>query len=143
MKEYDFPSPEVQEIYDRLKARIQENPDEVIATLESVVSGELALVETVTDEEAERFLKYCEQILEQVAPKNSNSTSEEITGESISKSFSGAGNPFIDIEIDDVRQGLMLMSYFFYDDFHYPQPATSKYDISNDPFEKMKWFYRL
>ena len=46
----------------------------------------------------------------------------------------------------DLRQltrcGVLIMSYFFYADFHYPQPETGEYNISGQPFEKVKWLYR-
>lgn len=40
------------------------------------------------------------------------------------------------------RFGVLILSYVFYDDFHYPQPETAYYNISGQPFEKVKWLYR-
>lgn len=40
------------------------------------------------------------------------------------------------------RNFVLLCSYIFYDEFHYPQPQIGDYDISDNKFEKLKWLYR-
>ncbi len=37
---------------------------------------------------------------------------------------------------------VLLCSYLFYNDFHYPQTQIGAYNISNSKFEKLKWAYR-
>ncbi|EKT59445.1 CapA family protein [Providencia sneebia] len=37
---------------------------------------------------------------------------------------------------------VLLMSYIFYEQFHYPQPETGVYNIANNKFEQLKWVYR-
>ncbi|MET1249476.1 CapA family protein [Sporolactobacillus sp. STCC-11] len=40
------------------------------------------------------------------------------------------------------RAAVLLCSYIFYDQFHYPQPQVGEYDIAGSKFEKLKWLYR-
>lgn len=37
---------------------------------------------------------------------------------------------------------LVTTSYIFYEQFHYPQPATGFYDIAHSTAEKIRWVYR-
>lgn len=41
-----------------------------------------------------------------------------------------------------IRAAVLLCSYIFYDDFHYPQPQVGPYNIADNNFEKLKWVYR-
>ncbi|WP_207204867.1 CapA family protein [Clostridium minihomine] len=54
--------------------------------------------------------------------------------------------PFPDPEDVDnrmlTRAFVLLCSYIFYDQFHYPQPQIGEYNITGNPFEKLKWLYR-
>lgn len=105
---------DIQKIFVRLKNHLEENLEEVVDTLGNVASGELPIIETVSPKEAEKFRRLCEWLV---------------------------GGMVIDLKALR-RQTVLLMSYIFYEDFHYPQQGTGRYDIANDSFEKLKWLYR-
>jgi len=45
-------------------------------------------------------------------------------------------------KLDLTRALLLLSSYLFYQQFHFPQAQVGEYNIANDRFEKVKWLYR-
>ena len=97
-----------------LFSHTNENGDDVIVSLERVSQDGFTFPETITPEE-ERYAKAIIKWLLEVGPKNKRTVS---------------------------RIALLLMSYIFYEDFHYPQPEKGIYDIANNDFEKLKWVYR-
>ncbi|EPB4340084.1 CapA family protein [Enterobacter kobei] len=111
MKDYDL---DFNYLLKLLFSHINENGDDVIASLERVSQDGFTFPETITPEE-ERYAKAIMKWLLEVGPKNKRTVS---------------------------RIALLLMSYIFYEDFHYPQPEKGIYDIANNDFEKLKWVYR-
>ncbi|SDI32720.1 poly-gamma-glutamate synthesis protein (capsule biosynthesis protein) [Pseudomonas delhiensis] len=147
---------DLQEIVERLKAHLEENLEEVIATLKDVASGELPIIETVTPEEAEIFKRLCGWVVGLDLQRILIKVERELIGASTESQRVALGNLLKDPELSKhtplssenidqramSRQAVMLMSYIFYEEFHYPQAGAGTYDIANDPFEKLKWVYR-
>lgn len=148
----------IHDILQKLKDYLEGNEDEVIATLRNVARGDLDMPETITPKEEELFRALCgwmvakrpTQILAMLQPllADPNLLSRGITLNDI-ESVMPKGLPPKDIidtiktnRRDLIRQALLLVSYIFYDDLHYPQPETSVYDISENSFQKLKWLYR-
>lgn len=148
-------------ILNKLGVRVEEDRDEVVATLKSVADGELVMVETITSEEEE----YARELFGWIAGVGPEKISLPIFY-FLESSFSsgeyytlGSFLKFLTTEYDDgysylpplpprddskfdARIIVLLMAYIFYEDFHYPQPEVGVYDIANNPFERLKWVYR-
>ncbi|NDL70181.1 CapA family protein [Vreelandella alkaliphila] len=157
-KKYKENEEKIQKILQMLKKYIEENEEEVTATLQSVASGELEMPETISPEEEKHFRALCgwivsiglEQFLAIAQPVLNDPsiltrgiTLDDIEGvmpewlppKEIVDAFKENGRAL-------TRQAVLLTSYIFYDEFHYPQPETGIYDIADNPFQKLKWLYR-
>ncbi|MGS2745247.1 CapA family protein [Halomonas sp. LS-001] len=148
-KKYKDNEEDIKEILLMLKNYLEESKEEVTATLQGVASGELEMPETISSEEEKYFRALCEwivamgpmQVLAMLQPVLADP--EALNGENLLDKFPldpGFGVP--PTLRDIARQTLLLTSYIFYDEFHYPQPETGVYDISGNPFQKLKWLYR-
>lgn len=140
-----------------LVRRIYQHEHEVGETLRSVASGEIEMVETITSEE-ERYARVLFGWIAEVGPRNLLDRLVPLLpglsfdGEAglrglLARALGGAGiakAPRLP-ELDGrtaARLAVLLMSYVFYDEFHYPQPESGVYDVAGRPFEKLKWAYR-
>ncbi|MBE0402731.1 CapA family protein [Halomonas citrativorans] len=148
----------IHDILKKLKDYLEENEDEVLATLQSAAHGDLDMPETITPKEKELFRALCgwmvakrpTQILAMLQPllADPNLLSRGITLNDIESVMPKELPPKDIIDTiktnrrDLIRQALLLISYIFYDEFHYPQPETGVYDISENSFQKLKWLYR-
>ncbi|MCD6438034.1 CapA family protein [Vreelandella alkaliphila] len=156
-KKYKENEESIKKIIQLLKNYIGENKEEVTATLQSVASGELEMPETISPEEENHFRALCgwivsiglEQFLAIAQPvlNDPSILTRGITLDDIPemeiikrldlvnrlKQFNGRTL---------TRQAVLLTSYIFYDEFHYPQPETGEYDIAGNDFDKLKWLYR-
>ncbi|MGY4877674.1 CapA family protein [Vreelandella aquamarina] len=157
-KKYKDNEDSIKKIFHLLKNYIEENKEEVTATLQSVASGELEMPETISPEEEKHFRALCgwivsiglEQFLALAQPVLNDPsiltrgiTLDDIDGvmpewlppKEIVDAFKDNGRAL-------TRQAVLLTSYIFYDEFHYPQPETGEYDIADNDFDKLKWLYR-
>ncbi|MBW4653824.1 MAG: CapA family protein [Kaiparowitsia implicata GSE-PSE-MK54-09C] len=153
MKEYLM---QLKELMLILKIYLDKHGYEVVATLERVAIGELELCETLSSDEKEHarevfgwvtkvgllnILAKIQPVLNEPGKFSGELALDKIFGES----ESAIKLPFAANDIDKrtlARLVVLLVSYIFYDEFHYPQPETGVYDIANNPFEKLKWLYR-
>lgn len=154
-KKYKENEEDIKKILLMFKSYIEENKEEVTATLQSVASGELEMPETISLEEEKHFRALCgwivttgpTQALERLqSVLNDPSMLSGITFDDINVMPELPPKEVIDALKENgralTRQAVLLTSYIFYDEFHYPQPETGVYDISGNPFQKLKWLYR-
>ncbi|MBB4866267.1 poly-gamma-glutamate synthesis protein (capsule biosynthesis protein) [Pseudomonas nitritireducens] len=98
----------------KLLRHIENNGAEIVSCLKRAAQPDFEFPETITPEE-ERYIKAIIKWLLEVGPTNQRTVA---------------------------RMAVLLMSYIYYDEFHYPQPETGVYDIAGSEFEKLKWVYR-
>lgn len=148
---------EIREIMLILHDRIADHEEEIIETLQSVATGELEMVETITPEE-ERYARLLFGWVAEVGPQNIWDKLAPLVPELLATRAAGARIPLADLldnaglgEIPSFpdlnrravsRLAVLLMAYVFFDEFHSPQPETGVYDIAGNPFQKLKWAYR-
>jgi|GEM_PF-372328 len=162
---------------------IATHESEVTDTLHRVSTGELDMVETLSDTEKDIARRLFAWMVE-VGPANAwavlgaaataaASLLVDDEGHGVSPAFLveaalraardaymaldpefGTRPPFSDIEgiLREASEGyerhgllglaLIMVSYIFYESFHYPQPETGVYDIADNTFDKVKWVYR-
>lgn len=139
-----------------LKTRLDEHETEVIVTLRRVAKGELKMSETISPEEEQLARTIFEwvaatgprKVLAKIEPllTDPGTLKGEIALDKIFVDPGFAVNlPPLGDRIDKrtlTRLAVLLMSYIFYEQFHYPQPETGVYDIAGSTFEKIKWVYR-
>lgn len=143
------------------------NHDAVVERLKEVASGSDDLVETLSVEER-RYLPILFGWVVEMGPENvinilynwvkeSGVVQAYSSDEELDPSFKF--NPW-PIDINNLpplpipklpegvtvrgleRLAVLLVSYLLYDQFHYPQPETGRYDISGNPLQKLRWIYR-
>lgn len=132
-----------------LQRRIDEHGADVQATLQKVADGKLPVVEALQPQElqqlrtlcgfiAQKGVRDCLHDAQNLISSMGKYESAHLAGPLLAwlKEFSAADNK------TKMRFALLLISYIFYEDFHYPQPETGVYDIAGNPFEKLKWLYR-
>jgi len=149
----------IKEVTVRLQARLDGGEDEVIATLRAVATGERSMAEALGDEE-QRRARALFGLVATVGPgkiwaRVQPLVAAAVTGagggaEALHTGALGAGFHWpADLEgiakLDEhakMRLAVLLLSYVFDNDFHYPQPETGVYDVAGSVFEKLKWVYR-
>lgn len=147
----------LREVIESIRCCLDGHEAETIETLRLVADGELEMVETLTPEEevyaralfgwiASQGPKRVFKKLQPVLANPAHLLEAEIL---LSAIIGDPGFAVIPPELKDpinqrtlLRLAVLLMSYICYDQFHYPQPETGVYDISDNPFEKVKWVYR-
>ena len=117
------------------------NEEKIKTVLKPIYNGTWELHDTINNEEKimvkgllNRLISMDEKTIKAaLKPKDTNDPGFDYT-----PSF-----PEIEVDkLDPTRAMLLLFSYLFYDEFHYPQPQVGEYDIADNRFEKMKWLYR-
>ncbi|RUR30137.1 CapA family protein [Vreelandella andesensis] len=156
-KKYKENEESIKKIIKLLKNYIEDNKEEVTATLQSVASGELEMPETISPEEEKHFRALCGWIVSIGLTQALAALQTMLVDPTVlDRGLRGDDIPEMDIikRLDLVnrlkklngrtltRQAVLLTSYIFYDEFHYPQPETGVYDISDNSFQKLKWLYR-
>ena len=145
----------LKEVMQNIQARLDQHQDQVVATLSQVATGELQMTETLSPQEQEnarvlfgwvaqegpqKVFAAIQPILADPATLSAGVTFDDLIN----------GPPFgiippalkhIDLR-GLTRLAVLLASYVFYEQFHYPQAETGVYDISGKPFQKLKWLYR-
>lgn len=140
----------IKKILQMLKDYIEENKEEITATLQSVASGELDMPETISPKEEEYFRALCGWIVHfgltqfSEALQSVQPDPETLSVENLPDKFLRQRGFAVNYPGDRalLRQAILLTSYIYYDEFHYPQPETGIYDIAGNPFQKLKWLYR-
>lgn len=164
-KKYKDNEEDIKKILQMLKDYIEENKEEVTARLQSVASGELDMPETISPKEEKCFRALCGWIVA-MGPTHTSPRLQALLKEPDifrkgikhdddlvnvtpvwpPKEIADAIKEKIDAIIENgratARQAILLISYIYYDEFHYPQPETGIYDIADNPFQKLKWLYR-
>ncbi|MGM0832558.1 MAG: CapA family protein [Pseudomonadota bacterium] len=144
-KKYKENEEDIQNILQMLKHYIEKNEDEVTATLQSVASGELEMPETISPEEEKHFRALCGWIVS-IGPLQALEKLETVLADPEQlNELSLVQDPEFAANLTPralARLTVLLTSYIFYDEFHYPQPETGVYNISGNPFQKLKWLYR-
>ncbi|CAI2540268.1 CapA family protein [Serratia liquefaciens] len=139
-----------------LDIRLDEHEDEIITTLQLVAKGELRMPETLSPEEAEHTRAIFDWVatvgpqkvwakIQPVLADPATSKGEIALNKIFVDSELAANPPPLGDRIDKralTRLAVLLMSYIFYEQFHYPQPETGVYNIADNTFEKIKWVYR-
>ncbi|MGT0250488.1 CapA family protein [Burkholderia pyrrocinia] len=144
----------VDDIARRITRRLDDREHEVVATFQDVTTGELKMVETISPEEVERARMLFGRIVE-VGPRRVWAELQPIVFDpALSKDILDPGFDYTPsvrdilgtiLKLDgrtQARLAVLLVSYVFYEEFHYPQPETGVYDIAKNPFQKLKWLYR-
>lgn len=159
----------VKQVLKKLAVHVTADREDIAATLRSVSTGEMELVEILSPDEEEYARKLFGWVaaaqhdklagaLESVIAKAVNQdgdtplhtvavpTDEHALLEGLLREASAAGVPLppqADMNKHFLtRIGILLLSYIFYEDFHFPQTGTGVYNIARDMFEKVKWAYR-
>lgn len=148
---------DLREIKLRIDDRLANHEDEVIATLELVERGELEIVETITPQEKEiaqvwfgwiadvgpeKVWQWIQELLPIMEEFPNTGIILPVAWEPNDDGF-GVMPPVPDLDGRTLLKGsIFLLSYIFYEEFHYPQPETGVYDVAGNPFEKIKWVYR-
>jgi len=138
-----------------ITTRLERHENEIVIALRRAAKDELNISEALSPEE-EKYARAIFDWVAEVGPQkvwekiqpilaNPDAFNEELF-------FDDDIDPGWSVSIRDLlkaadkrlltKMAVLLMSYIFYDQFHYPQPETGVYDISNSPFEKIKWVYR-
>ncbi|MBK5341995.1 CapA family protein [Pseudomonas sp. TH49] len=146
----------LREILHKLEQHLDDHRDEVATTLQRVARGELKMPETISPKEAEYARALFGQIA-QVGPHNICATLQSMLDEPATLEGAFAFDrilleleiaiklptlgEFVDKRLQ-AKLAVLLLSYLFYEEFHYPQPETGMYDISGSSFQKLKWLYR-
>jgi len=153
----------LRELMQKLTTRLDKHDGEVVATLQRVAKGELKMVETISPEEKE-YARALFGWIAEVGPQKVWAKIQPVLADSATLK---EGIAFDKLVLDEpeypvlptpgqreelkdylkdkrnrARLAVLLMSYIFYDQFHYPQPETGVYEISGNPFQKVKWLYR-
>ena len=146
----------LRQVMQQIKACLDEHGDEAVDILKRVATGELKMVETLTLEEAERVRKLFAWVAH-VGPQNIWAKIQPVLADIVAAKddiklkdlFTDPGFGKLPPELEwledkrtQARFAVLLASYICYDQFHYPQPETGVYNISGNPFEKLKWVYR-
>lgn len=144
-KKYKENEESIQKVLQMLKKYIEENEDEVTATLQSVAIGELEMPETISPEEEKLFRALCGGIVS-IGPIQALEKLETVLAnpEQLNE-LPLVQDPGFAANLSPkapARLAVLLASYIFYDEFHSPQPETGVYNISGSLFEKLKWLYR-
>lgn len=144
------------EILRRLEQHLDDHRDEVVTTLQRVARGELKMPETISPEEAEYARALFGQVA-QLGPQHVCATLQSVLKNPATlESAFAFDNILLELGIAanlpplgelvnkrlQAKLAVLLMSYLFYEEFHYPQPETGVYDISGSSFQKLKWLYR-
>lgn len=144
-------SESIKEIFHTLQAHLAVYTDDVLVTLKSVENGERYMPETISKREARLFRALCRYIAG-AGINNALQTLQSMLKDSSLPNPDLLDKIYFSLDYSEdrhsldrltlIRQAVLLISYIFYDEFHYPQPETGMYDISEDPFQKLKWLYR-
>ncbi|WP_096374685.1 CapA family protein [Pseudomonas chlororaphis] len=152
----------LRELMQKVTTRLDKHDDEVVATLQSVAKGELKMVETISPEEKEyaralfgwiaevgpqKVWAKIQPVLADPATLRGGIVFDEILPDPGYSVFPTPGQrkelkDYLKDKRNQARLAVLLMSYIFYEQFHYPQPETGVYEISDNPFQKVKWLYR-
>lgn len=126
--------------------------DEVTKNLQQVAAGKLPLPDCLSVEEIsdirDIFGWFCE-----VRPQEILKMLESVFSAEQNQTFDGpnwdgykviaAIERLIHADLKTKQRFVvLLMSYIFYEEFHYPQPETGVYDIAGNKFDQLKWVYR-
>lgn len=115
----------LQEVGQALAQRLTHHADDVVVTLQRVARGQLELVETITPAEAAELRALCGSVSRGNVAANLTAQLQQLR--------TGEVSP---------RLAVLLISYVFYDVFHFPQEQTGRYDIAGSALEKLRWLYR-
>lgn len=135
-----------------LKQLTNYEDEKIQATVSAIINGEWALTTTLGEKEKQ----FVQQLLQQIATMDMAQIKELFISSKLD--FSIIDDPLVGDNINPdtidweklqnfdkrtlIRAAILLCSYIFYDEFHYPQPQIGRYDIGNNKFEKLKWLYR-
>lgn len=128
--------------------------EKIQATVSAVTSGEWALTTTLGEKEKQ----FVQQLLQKLATIDVEQMKGFVeSGKPVELGFSII-DPWFGVNINPdtidweklekldqrmlTRAAVLLCSYIFYDEFHYPQPQIGEYEIGDNNFEKLKWLYR-
>ncbi|OJH42615.1 CapA family protein [Cystobacter ferrugineus] len=145
----------LKEVIQKLKTRLEDHQGEVVATLERVSSGELKMTETISPEEED----YARSLFGWVAQVGPQKVLASLLPLLANPAALKGGIPFDEILVPGfsvmpplpeglkdkrhlTKLAVLLVSYIFYDSFHYPQAEKGVYNIAGNPFQKLKWLYR-
>lgn len=146
-----------------LNERLADHEDDVVAVLTKASTGDLPMVETLTDSDR-AIMRTIFGLLVDIGPGTLWKELQPVMGTVLSRAKDGsnAGDHKSSILglFDKILHGLVARgsrmfsdhglpgvavltpSYVFYEDFHDPQPEKGVYDVAGTAFEKVKWIYR-
>ncbi|MBK5344715.1 CapA family protein [Pseudomonas sp. TH49] len=146
----------LREIMQALQKRLEVHEGDVVALFRRVETGELRMPEVLSFQEIEYALALFgwvasvgpRKILVNIQPLllKPKTLNGDIALGVFFNDPAFAGSPPIPCDCIDkrtlIRLTVLIVSYIFYDEFHYPQPEAGVYDIAVNPFQKLKWLYR-
>ncbi|WP_027965648.1 CapA family protein [Halomonas halocynthiae] len=146
----------IKDILMSIKNRLDSHENEIINILSDVANGKLHMTETISAKEAKNIqalsgwvantrpinvLAMAQSLLEQPGTIRGDNIIEVIYND---PRFAANPPPLGETisSLSLARLTILLVSYIFYEEFHYPQPETGMYNISGNSFQKLKWLYR-